>query len=411
MRRMAMLTPETAAQFNGVPPIAGAMAFVGLGALGSQLFMNLWRSGFGRWTLIDRDLHLPHNDSRHALVNGIGEFKARAMASFAGAVFPEHVPAYIVADVLTPGSGGIEVQTAIENSAAVIDCSASVAVGRHLARSYGGGRRVCVFLNPSATDLVLLAEPADRSIRVDQLEMMYYRAILEDKQMEGHLLRTDAPVRYSNACRDLSTIISQDYIAIHAGVGSRAIRNALTSSTATIAIWRTDDRGTVTRIDVPVATPVEYSAQGWSVLFDSVVQEMVANHRFRRLPNETGGILLGSFDMARKVVLVSAALRSPGDSKEWPTVYIRGSAGLRAAVSRSEIATGGGLEYVGEWHSHPSGATAGPSKDDRRALSLLSEVMAEDARPAVMLIVADGEVGLHVRDHLGTANRKSEDAV
>jgi integrative and conjugative element protein (TIGR02256 family) len=406
MRRMAMLTPESAAEFNGVQSVADAMAFIGLGALGSQLFMNLWRSGFGRWTLIDRDLHLPHNDSRHALVNGIGEFKARAMASFAGAIFPEHVPAHIVADVLTAGSRGMEVQAAIQNCVAVIDCSASVAVGRHLAHSYGGGRRICVFLNPSGTDLVLLAEPADRSIRVDQLEMMYYRAIVEDKRMDGHLLRADAPVRYSNACRDLSTVISQDYIATHAGIGSRAIRNALASSSATIAIWRTDDRGTVTRIDVPVARPVAYSARGWSVLFDSVVQEMVTNYRLQRLPNETGGVLLGSFDMARKVALVSGALPSPEDSKEWPTVYIRGSAGLRAAVSRSEIATGGGLEYVGEWHSHPSGATAGPSKDDRRALSLLSEVMAEDARPAVMLIVADGELGLHVRDHLGPGNRK-----
>jgi Prokaryotic homologs of the JAB domain len=87
-------------------------------------------------------------------------------------------------------------------------------------------------------------------------------------------------------------------------------------------------------------------------------------------------------------------------------VYIRGSAGLRAAVSRCEAATGGGLEYIGEWHSHPGGATAGASKDDRRALSLLSEVMAEDARPAVMLIVADGELWLYVKDHLGSANRK-----
>jgi len=167
MRRMAMLTPQSAAQFNGVRSVADPMAFIGLGALGSQLFMNLWRSGFGRWTLIDRDLHLPHNDSRHALVSGIGEFKASAMTAFAGAIFPEYVPAHIVADVLALGSRELEIQTAIENSIAVIDCSVSVAVGRYLAHSYGGHRRMSIFLNPSGTDLVLLAEPADRSIRVD----------------------------------------------------------------------------------------------------------------------------------------------------------------------------------------------------------------------------------------------------
>jgi hypothetical protein len=127
--------------------------------------------------------------------------------------------------------------------------------------------------------------------------MMYYRAILEDKRMEGHLLRADAPVRYSNVCRDLSTVISQDHIATHSEIGSREVRQALASSSAVIAVWRADDRGTVARI----------------------------------------------------------ALSSPEDSKEWPTVYIRGSAGLRAAVSRCEAATGGGLEYIGEWHSHPGG--------------------------------------------------------
>lgn len=67
----------------------------------------------------------------------------------------------------------------------------------------------------------------------------------------------------------------------------------------------------------------------------------------------------------------------------------------------SGIPTGGGLEYLGEWHSHPKGASAAASKDDRKALTLLSAVMAEDARPAIMLIVGEDEIRLYVRDHLG----------
>jgi hypothetical protein len=398
MRRLALLTPESAAELNGVPAVADPMTLVGLGALGSQVFMNLWRSGFGRWTLIDRDLHLPHNDARHILVDAIGEFKAPAMAGFAAGIFPEHMPAAIVADVLTPREQASAIEAAIENSVAVIDCSASVAVGRHLAHSYGGHRRISLFLNPSATDLVLFAEPADRSLGLDQLEMMYYRVVLEDKEMEGHLTRNDTPVRYSNACRDLSTVISQDHIAMHAGIGSRAIRNALENSDASIVIWRSDNRSTVRRIDVPIAKPIKYTAAGWAVACDSAVQESVVNYRLARLPNETGGVLLGSFDMTRRVALISLALSSPEDSKEWPTVYIRGSSGLRAAVSRAEIATGGGLEYVGEWHSHPRASNATASGQDRKALTLLAEVMAEDARPAVMLIVGEGETRLYVQD-------------
>jgi hypothetical protein len=160
MRRLAMLTPESAAEFNGVPAVGDEMTFIGLGALGSQLFMNLWCSGFGRWTLIDRDLHLPHNDSRQALINGIGEFKASAMANFAAAIFPEHKPAHIVPDMLTPGAQAKEIEVAIEKSVAVIDCSASVAVGRHIAHSYGGHRRISAFLNPSQlTSFYLRSQP------------------------------------------------------------------------------------------------------------------------------------------------------------------------------------------------------------------------------------------------------------
>ena len=42
------------------------ITIVGLGALGSQVFMNLIRAGQGEWTLIDKDLLLPHNLARHA---------------------------------------------------------------------------------------------------------------------------------------------------------------------------------------------------------------------------------------------------------------------------------------------------------------------------------------------------------
>ena len=54
---------------------------VGLGALGSQVVMNLARSGFGTWTLVDHDFLMPHNVVRHALDgNYVGWNKAEAVA-------------------------------------------------------------------------------------------------------------------------------------------------------------------------------------------------------------------------------------------------------------------------------------------------------------------------------------------
>jgi integrative and conjugative element protein (TIGR02256 family) len=398
MRRLSLLTLESAAAFNGVEAVADSMAFVGLGALGSQVFMNLWRSGFGQWTLIDRDWLLPHNHARHALIEGVGESKAMAMADQAAKIFPDQVPKSMAADLLVPGSQLAELEAAFQGSRVVIDCSASVAVGRQLARRFPGGRRISAFLNPSGTDLVILAEPEDRSVRLDQLEMMYYRAILENQKLHSHLVRSDQPVRYSNACRDLSAVVAQDHIALHAAIASRAIRRFLGNPAGAIAIWRANPDGTVDRLDVPIVAAIEVSLGGWRIVFDAAVKRVLRTYRSRRLPNETGGVLLGAFDLDRKSVFVSDVLGSPDDSREWPTVYIRGSAGLRLAVQDAERLTQGGLEYVGEWHSHPDRFSGEASSTDKRALRLLSNEMGEDARPAVMFIVAQKEIRTYVEE-------------
>src|SRR5262249_55330269 len=55
------LTRNTAARLNGRPNAVDARYVgVGVGALGSQIVMNLARAGFGRWVLIDSDRLMPH---------------------------------------------------------------------------------------------------------------------------------------------------------------------------------------------------------------------------------------------------------------------------------------------------------------------------------------------------------------
>ncbi|MBL6983850.1 MAG: Mov34/MPN/PAD-1 family protein [Anaerolineales bacterium] len=59
----------------------------------------------------------------------------------------------------------------------------------------------------------------------------------------------------------------------------------------------------------------------------------------------------------------------------------------------------GNLEYVGEWHSHPYGASCLPSEMDLQALQWLNDdVMAPEGLPALMLIMADNnEYGFYLR--------------
>ncbi len=45
---------------------------IGMGAIGSQIFLNLIRAAYGEWIIIDKDILLPHNLARHGVYGVIG---------------------------------------------------------------------------------------------------------------------------------------------------------------------------------------------------------------------------------------------------------------------------------------------------------------------------------------------------
>ena len=79
--RISVSRVRIAAQASGVEPVACKAVAVGVGALGSQIVMNLVKGGFGNWTVIDEDELMPHNLARHALPSwNVGAPKAVAIA-------------------------------------------------------------------------------------------------------------------------------------------------------------------------------------------------------------------------------------------------------------------------------------------------------------------------------------------
>lgn len=365
---------------------------VGGGALGSQVAVNLAREGFGRWTPVDGDHLLPHNLERHAAYgSAVGKGKAEALSLLLGSLFgDEPAPEPIQADVLRPGEARARLETAFAEADLIVDTSASVAVARHLARDViSPARRISLFLSPSGNDLVLLAEDAARSITLDALEMQYHRAVASLLELEGHLASPAGRIRYARACRDVSAVIPQSRVGALAGIGAAALRRAVDDEAATIAVWRLRDDLGVDAVHVEVSGIVVERDGDWQVSTDEGLLDLLRERRAGRLPNETGGVLLGSFDAQRRIVHVVEAVPSPADSLEWPTLYIRGAAGLAGEVQRVHAATLGQLRYIGEWHSHPDGCGCRPSTDDRVALAWLAEHMAAEGLPAVMAIVGE----------------------
>ena len=301
---------------------------------------------------------------------------------------------WIVADVLNPLESPEDCQKlkeAFGSTDIILDASASISVSRHLVHDVdSSARRISIFLNPSGTDAVILAEDEKRSTTLDFLEMQYYRHLVNEPSLENHFPRDSEQIRYAPSCRDVSNTIPQYFVALQAAICSRAIHQVTSSAEAFLSVWCTDaDQMNVQRHMIPVQNPISCEQNEWTLRTDEGLINKIHKARAGKLPNETGGVLVGAYDMQRKIVYVVDCLTSPPDSEEWPTVYIRGCQGLKSQVEKIEQITAGQLKYIGEWHSHPPGCSVNPSQADRQVFDWLSNCMRSNGLPPLMLIVGD----------------------
>ena len=388
------LSRSGAAMLNGTEPNTLKIAAIGLGSLGSQVTNNLARAGFGIWTGIDDDFVLPHNAARHQLGQyEIGRLKVQGMQMHLNGVLDEDaMPRVLDANVLRPGSKETELAEVFSNTDTILDFSASLAVARKLVSFPENQIRRCsVFLNPSGTDLVILCEDKDRKVRLDWLEFQYYRELVSNAGLTLHFQREEGRIRYARSCRDLTSQVPQHFVATHAGIASRALQDFLPQAEAVVRVWHADSLMNVQAHQVATSPVIDLKIGGWRVCTDQVFLEKVEKCRKTKLPNETGGVLIGSFDQENRIAYLVDIIPSPPDSVEWPILYIRGCGGLEGEVTRIRARTDDQLQYVGEWHSHPDGCNTEPSEDDKKVFGWLAENAARDSNPPVMVIVGQKE--------------------
>ena len=368
---------------------ASEVIAVGVGALGSQVVSNLVRGGFGQWTLVDHDLLQPHNLGRHALGGwALGLPKSFSLADVLNCTVEGPPIAYgIATDVLGPQSPDNPAVVDWKSGNIILDMSASVAVARHLCHDIeSSARRVSLFLNPSGTALTILAEDRARSVTLDVLEMQHYRALISDVGLSD-LLSPSSTMRSGVGCRDVSTQLPQDIVGLLAGIGSRAVRRAVESDDAQIATWRVDESDySVTSTVVDVAEARSRKKNGWRIFWDAQLEKKLRVARNEKLPNETGGVLIGSFDVARRTIYVVDATEAPADSRECPNGFLRGLEGLQEQVNAIQEATSGMLGYIGEWHSHPTRNVA-PSSLDKDVVKWVKQTLDDEGQVGVVGIV------------------------
>jgi hypothetical protein len=383
------LTPATASDYSGNEEVDASLIAVGAGAIGSQLVMNAVRGGMTNWHLIDDDFLLPHNLVRHSLTGDwIGHPKVVGVACESNNMFDKPCVKATIADVLNPGDKAAEVNSALESATAIIDLSASVAVARHLTReALSSAPRCSIFISPSGNDLVFLGEDRYRRDRLDSIEAQYYRALLTEPKLKGHLLGGSSV----GSCRAMTSRVPQHMVAIHSAQGLRTLRTWLKDRSSRATVVRAVDASLEFRqVDIPIGSLIEIGCiGGWMVISDSIFLDTLQVQREDSLPNETGGVLLAHVDAQRKTLYVCHQIPAPEDSERQPTVYIRGASGLAQEYARVRAESLNGLAYIGEWHSHPNGCECSPSQEDLLAGAWLAEQTRPTSLPGLMLIVGE----------------------
>lgn len=372
-------TSEFAREMSGVESKGPYGLLTGVGALGSAVAAIWQREGWGRWHYSDTDRLMPHNLARHSGCSfDIGSSKEKVMRRIEDTIFPAY-------DEQNP-NGKDDFNS--EKCELIVDVTTMLLAQYRFDASKLSCPKAISFMTLSGRDSILLMEDKRRAIKADCLEAQYYRAVISRPWGKAHM-HNHYSFRVGNGCRDISFVIPTGIVMLHAATLAGQIRRGYESGKAMIGVWRSNARG---RLRAEIIKPKEVLTTRTSrfrIIWDKGIQKKVRGLREKSLPNETGGILWGYFNFPKGAVYIVDAVPAPLDSRECGSSFIRGTDGLEAMQKEVVRRTSSIVNYVGEWHSHPSGMSSRPSMVDKWQLSSLAGEMRREGVPVLMLIVGE----------------------
>lgn len=378
---------------NGIKEWFKKVGVVGTGTLGSAVIDHFVRQGCSEEiNLVDCDILLPHNLSRHTLTTDkVMTSKVRSVKdSYQGILF-QKINA-IDGNFLTLNRNDRE--RLFKGTELVMDFSTSIAVERKLANDEHTFRRCTSFLNPKGDDVVLLIEDKDRISRLDLLEMDYYRNLIVDERFIHHLEQIE-PVRTNTfSCRSESMILNYENVRVLSAIISKQIRKYYMLGQACLSIWHFDtENGTVSSLPMTITNWHNEVSDGIQIYISDAVEKEIQVMTAASPDKETGGCLFGSYDRDHNCIYVYYMVSAPEDSIHSPVSFVRGFKGLTAEYERITKLTYHQVRYLGEWHSHPNMPNT-PSETDKKQFEELWKEQQSQDLPLIQIIY--GNNGLFV---------------
>jgi len=382
------LTVKLAREISGITePLEGINMVVGCGALGSKIVMHLGRSGQTDFLLVDPDKISPHNLVRHALLQEqIGINKAKALAESVKEMFPGQT---VLPANVTLSDPNLQDEV-YNNYKWIFDFTASEGFYTTLINARQLKPNVCrASLSDKGNLGIMFIEGKDRNPRLDDLQASLYQMCGELEWVKNWLQTEQADDSSGNVmltvgvgCNSETTLLADDKISTHAAYFSSIIKRECTASTerdGKIFISRIDDANEykISTQVIPVLPFVSVYAKngsGWELRFRKDIVEIMKAQMGIKMPNETGGVFLGSINYKTKTIHIVDIITEPADSTSDEICFHRGINGLPERVKEVHDNSGGQLGYIGEWHTHPFGPNTLSSKDLQTARKFKSKL-------------------------------------
>ena len=412
MRNISPLTTEKAQLISGIERLdCPNILAVGCGALGSKIEMHLARAGLTNMTLVDHDVLLPHNLVRHSLLaDRVSNNKADALREEIDHMYRGQ------AEVTAVQANGIDIlrgnkKHPLNQYTWLIDTTASKAFEQALidCQQLDGIRVVRAEIAHRGQIGMMSIEGSERNPRLDDIKVYLSTLACEQDYLSDWLkagrtaekldLQVDE-IPIGMGCHTDTMVLADDAISFHAALMSTSFKHQITqaSDEGYLQLSFLGHDGDVSRQEIPVPTVEIFQANNddfWEIRVAKPVKQEILKSVAESAPNETGGILMGNVNPNHKVVHVTKVLPPPPDSRSTPYMFERGVNDIPDTVRRIQSRTGGLIDYVGEWHSHPNGGGQ-MSEQDQIAARQLQDILKSSGRPVHIMIATPTNLHSHV---------------
>ncbi|MFX3637334.1 MAG: Mov34/MPN/PAD-1 family protein [Candidatus Pristimantibacillus sp.] len=121
----------------------------------------------------------------------------------------------------------------------------------------------------------------------------------------------------------------------------------------------------------------------YKVVFESRFIQQILQYCQKKMPLETGGILVGKYTEDGCSAEITFITGPPSDSKHTRQSFYRGTKELNLWLTDSWSK---GEYYLGEWHFHPN-SSSNPSYVDKRQMKLISTDSNYNCPEPILLII------------------------